>query len=79
MKRVKKMNEVMSIVGEINEENDRAKEARSLAKKVETHQDSKEERKKVVAAVKSLEQKKLALVPHISPLVDTAIHNEDMK
>ena len=77
MERIKEMNEVMSIVGEICGENDRAKEARSLAKKVETHQDSKEERKKVVAAVKSLEQKKLSILPHITPLIDAAIHNED--
>ena len=48
-------------------------EARTIAKKVDT-----KERKKG-AAVSSLEQKKLALVPHISPLIDTAIHNEDMK
>ena len=36
MERIKEMNEVMSIVGEIRGQNDRAKEARSIANKVET-------------------------------------------
>ena len=55
MKRIKEMNEVMSIVGEICGENDWAKEERSIANKVETQG---KERKKV-AAVASLEQKNL--------------------
>jgi hypothetical protein len=52
MERIKEMNEVMSIVGEIRGQNDRAKEARSIANKVETQD---KERKKV-ATLASLEQ-----------------------
>ena len=74
MERIKEMNEVMSIVGEIRGENDRAKKARrSIANKVETQE---KERKKVTA-IASLEQKKLSILPHITPLIDAAIHNED--
>ena len=73
MERIKEMNEVLFIVGEIRGENDRAKEAMSIANKVETQD---KERKKV-AAIASLEQKKLSILPHITPLIDAAIHNED--
>ena len=52
---------------------DMTKEARSIAEKIETQD---KERKKV-AAVASLEHKKLSLLSHTTPLIDVAIHNED--
>ena len=68
------MNEVMSIVGEICGENDWAKEERSIANKVETQ--GKEGKK--LAAVASLDQKKLSILLDIFSLIDAAIKNEDL-